>query len=750
MKINILKLTAFAAAMVLGVSAFSGCGKRKEKATLELNMDNSWRTEACGGLTHSPIFTIGTHILCGRTRPDKSTEYLWYDMETKERKTFFLRAQEEKEALEHLEITEHRLPDDRIAFIGRAYQNVRGKEVTKRRFAEIYDSSMNYLETREIPTEPFGETQYIRGQQLFDSSGNWYVLAYNYNYMQYDQTGDVFAEVFNSEYEKYGEIKLPRIQGATPRLFTDQEGKMHAAIITYDADYNGYTKVYKLDAEGRTCEDTGVVIPEDVYYFTTGTQGYDYYYMTDNGLYGVSENEAVKVIDWINSDYKPEEVRWFYPLDDGTFLLTVGGRAHYHATPRSQEEIDSTKLISLATVGLTEDLLDAVIDYNVEESGYRIIVKDYGEYNTMENPHQGYETMKMDMLDGIVADMICTDGVNFESLATKGMFGNWYTLMDADKEFDRGDYLTNYFETHEYDGELQRLGFSYKIETTVAKTKHIGDRQGMSLGEQVDFPVPENMDVYCHYPAEYMIPMYLRYLQTGCIDRETAKCCFDAPEVVQVLEMLNRVPQEDDYYKAVERGEFSDNVYLCDDGVYRGAYELDRMLFYFDTFEQPIDLRGSRRANFADVDITLAGFPMVWDEGNGGVFNTPFTVSFNDNSAEKTAIWDFVKHLLSEDYQKSLYHSMPILESALEYKLDEAEHLVTAKVGEMFIGEMEPWETDIMRDYIYGIRTCWYYDETVYRIMLEETEKMMAGDQTPEEAAKMMQSRVSIYLSEQS
>jgi hypothetical protein len=57
--------------------------------------------------------------------------------------------------------------------------------------------------------------------------------------------------------------------------------------------------------------------------------------------------------------------------------------------------------------------------------------------------------MKDDMLNGIVADLICTDGVNFESLASKGLFADWYTLMDADDEFHMEDYYENFFEAYE-------------------------------------------------------------------------------------------------------------------------------------------------------------------------------------------------------------------------------------------------------------------------------------------------------------
>ena len=79
-----------------------------------------------------------------------------------------------------------------------------------------------------------------------------------------------------------------------------------------------------------------------------------------------------------------------------------------------------------------------------------------------------------------------------------------------------------------------------------------------------------------------------------------------------------------------------------------------------------------------------------------------------------------------------------------------AEHMTPAATWGVQIGEMKEWETDILRDYIHGIRTCYYFDTKAYTVLLEEAEKMLAGDQTPEETAKMMQSRVSLYLSEQS
>ncbi len=746
------KLFAFALALAITAVPLTACGFQKEGETLELTMDNSWRTEqAMQNMSHGPLFNIGTHLLCAKYLETNGVEYLWYDMETGEKTRFQSKVYEEIDPLERVSSQEVLLPDGNIGLVTLIYQNLGGGETENhRQCMEVYDRDMNYVETREMPldfgTHPDFPADRANSTRIMDGKGNWIICHTQWG------TGEILLESFNSEFEKYGEIEYTissSFVGGVPSLFTSADGTVYMSIVCDDGS-GYYTKLYRLDAENRTCEETRITIPaedgEPAGGFCAGTQNYDFYYRTYYGLYGVKGDERTKIIDWINSDFMPGEIGRFWALEDGMFLLQDENRSYWKASPRTQKEIESTRLISLATVEHSDDLLEAVMDYNREESGYRIIIKDYSEYNTVEDPNLGYDTMKQDMLDGKVADIICPDGVNFESLASKGLFADWYDFMDADEKFSRDDYLANFFETMEYDGKLQRLGFSYTIETSAAQTQIAGDAQGQSLGELLTVAQEKDIDFLTYDPAEYLIPRMLRNLQTGCIDRKTAECCFDSPEVVQLLELLCTIPEGDAFYTAREAGEFAFG--------YERSWRDGSVLLAMKSIAQPIDLRAIRRHDFGDADITLVGFPMVQDAGNGGVFAVPFTVCINAQSMEHEAIWDFMKFFLTEDYQMHLYESMPIHEDALEYKLEEAEGMVTASVGmapgQTFIGELEEWESDLLRDYVHGIRTSWYYDYRIQNILLEEMDKLYAGDQTAQECAEMMQSRVSIYLSEQS
>ncbi|MDE6004523.1 MAG: hypothetical protein K2G88_03960, partial [Oscillospiraceae bacterium] len=63
-----------------------------------------------------------------------------------------------------------------------------------------------------------------------------------------------------------------------------------------------------------------------------------------------------------------------------------------------------------------------------------------------------------------------------------------------------------------------------------------------------------------------------------------------------------------------------------------------------------------------------------------------------------------------------------------------------------------PTQADIdnIKNYITGVTDTTYYNEQIYNIIREEAEKFFAGDQTAQTAVEMIQSRASLYLSEQS
>ena len=749
------KLFALTISLIMGMTSLTGCGmggfqKEKNGATLELSMDNSWKsTPALQSVSHDPHFSVGAHVLCSKVMPyTGEREYCWIDPITKENTRFLPKCAENLEQLERLDSSPIKFHDGTFGIICLIYKGLGGGEIEiHRRCMEVYDEDLTLIETVELPDEMFDMVYADASKICTDKDGNWYVVQ-----PDPEQNYKEVVHCYQFKDGKFLEYGVAETEDEYFRyMFTTADGTVHIVYHNFDHDDNYYDKVYKLDAVNHSAERVYLAVGGEAYQYAAGMNGYDFFYVNSNGLYGVKGSEQIQLVNWINSDFMPYHVQSFIPMEDGNFIVGDGNDGFSYITPRSQEEIDNTKLISMAAVDLSGSLLEAVMDYNREDNGYRFVVKDYGEYSTTEEPYKGYEVMKDDMLNGIVADLICTDGVNFESLASKGLFADWYTLMDADEEFHREDYYENFFEAYEYRGKLCRLGINFTVMTNTAKTEFVGEEQGQSLAQQLDIPLQDGMQRFVCQPAEQLVEPWMRRYQTGIINRDTAECYFDSPDFVKLLEELNSIPQGDAFYSS--EGE----VWITDEGgnfmpqEYGINWRENRVLYNDMTLSEPMNIRTLRRMYFGDEDITLTGYPMVIDEGNGGVFNTEFTVSINAQSKEQEAIWDMIKYLLSEDYQRKMRFTLPVNRAAMEKKIDIDEHNVTfAAFGEVFIGELESWESDIFRDYIEGIRTCYYYDYKVHDILMEEAEKMLAGDQSPQECADMMQSRVSIYLSEQS
>ena len=198
MKIKTNRITALtmAAVMTLGSSAaLTGCGRQREDgATLEISMDNSWRsTQIKAKQGYTPVHAWGNCLLLSRSNSRTFIEsFQFINTETGETVDFDPKCAEERSAASnHIGCsTAFEYADGTIGLV--MYENNRYDGVL-RYCIEIYDAQMNYLRTEEIPEE-FYKDQFLYG--AVDNQGNWYIFD-----------GGPLV-LYNSKYEKYGEIKL--------------------------------------------------------------------------------------------------------------------------------------------------------------------------------------------------------------------------------------------------------------------------------------------------------------------------------------------------------------------------------------------------------------------------------------------------------------------------------------------------------------------------------------------------------------
>ena len=623
---------------------------------------------------------------------------------------------------------------------------------------DIYDMDMNLIETKELALSDdvnFGE--------IFPApNGNYYVTVWDNN------TGNQSVGIFDKDFNQIDTLggNVNYLQG----IYTLKDGSSCACY--QDDSWN--MVMGKIDPE--TNEITPITIEGMPMWFNecfaSNDSNYDIYVNDSTAIYGINlaNGTAEEVVNWINSDFIGNYVNNVCQLSDGKFMISSSDASYTHSemwklSPRDPSELENVKLISLSTFYPNENILQAVNVFNRSNDEYRIALYDYSKFldNTGENYEEILEKFKNDMTSGIVADIICTDSIPYESLANKGIFAD---LTDHVNALDSSKYFTNAFNALKYGDKIYHMGFSFNVMTIEGKTELVGDKQGKTISEYIDMiqNLPEGTSAF---ETEGMTKMsalnqLAMFNSNSFIDLNNHTCTFNSPDFVRVLEFCNTYPEEYDY-NSENRTDEEWEQYWADEAY---QYINNKTLLHTVYLSDLRNAYQERMQYFGDAPVTYVGYPTSDGTSNGGVISFNGTVAISANTAYPDQCWQFFESMLSEDYQESLNWSVPVSSEAFDKMAQEAMKPQTYKDEngeivnvpftiyrgneEVKYPDMPQSFVDEIKSYIQSITTSNYFDETVHNIISEEAGMYFSGDQTAQAAADMIQSRVSIYLSEQS
>ncbi len=233
------------------------------------------------------------------------------------------------------------------------------------------------------------------------------------------------------------------------------------------------------------------------------------------------------------------------------------------------------------------------------------------------------------------------------------------------------------------------------------------------------------------------------------MDMETGECNFDGEDFIKLLEFCNRFPKESDvsksdsdYWDEIDNGYRNGNILLGNTQVYNFSA--------IKTLEQ---------GQFGE-SVTFKGYPS--ESGIGSAVSSPFTIAIMSKAANPVGAWEFVKHFYSDKFQdiyserNSYYFPVKIsslnkqAEAAMKNEsdipgLENAYYIGDSKI--IIDGNTEEDNEKIM-DFIKSVNTVKRYDSYVYDIVTEEAEAYFEGQRSAQEAADIIQNRVSNYIAE--
>ena len=487
--------------------------------------------------------------------------------------------------------------------------------------------------------------------------------------------------------------------------------------------------------------------------------------------YDCATGETEQVLNWINSDMNANRINGMTYLENGAFLATEFTRDYesthlVRLTPAAEGDITEKYRLTLAAVYLDDNLREAIIDFNKQSADYRIEYLDYNSYNTEENDWQGgFTQLNFDIISGNIPDMILMDQLPVATYAARGMLADVGQMMDADPDFNREDYLMNVLAAGTYQGRQVTVIPLFGVYTFVGSPDYVGTGTSWTMDELLALMdrYPEANLLSDDMVRSTLLNWFAMTSLNDYIDLETGRCSFTSPSFVSFLELLGQFPEEIDWN---QRQELYDdpNYWQNYESQYREGRTLLESYFVGSFMDDTRQLLRSFGGSFNPI-----GFPS--DSGQSGSSIEPrMEIGIASGSKLQDVCWEFIKYLLSDQFQESVSWNFPVKRSALnqlaqdaipspygpDYLDWQATAIATGEItqedmdNDYYARNLTQEQIDQIMDLLERVTVVERDWSEVVNIISEEADTYFAGQKTAQAAAEIIQSRVQIYISENS
>lgn len=645
-------------------------------------------------------------------------------------------------------------------------------------------------------TDENGNSFYV-SNFFVDNSGNVYLSDWQNVYI-YDQDGNKKTTVDLGE--NGGELCELKAGVVGVCYYKNDEAKPEESGRVFQ----------EIDpATGKLTGDT-VKLPDSAYNFFPGDDVYDIYYDYNGNIYGYKFDTDTKdkVIDWIECDINSNNLNSYSILPDGRVIAFENTYDDQTQTNTMQlivlTRVDAASVVNktvltFACMYLDWNMRDAIVKFNRASNTHRIVVRDYSEYNTDDDYTAGIQKLNTEMLSGKLPDMIDinTYSMPIEQYAAKGFLTDLYELIDADPDMSRESFVQPVLKALESaDGKLYQLPQTFAVDTAIALDKVVGEYDTWNLAAVKDAmtKLQDGATVFDVYPTKSdILSTCISRNIDAFVDWENGAAHFDSDEFKALLEFANSFPDTYDWENADEEDQDS-----AQNRMNAGKQLMSS--FYVSSLEDILyQLTGY------NGKVKFVGYPSE-DGTSNHAFQIDGAIAISSTCADKTAAWNFMKQFLNEEYQSSYnIWSFPINQAAFDAKLkemmteeyqtddngnvmkdDNGNPIRIPKVtyytdgngtmtgystgnggvavmqasadgsvemgenGEVNVYAMTQEQADEILGLINATTAVYGYDESIMGIITDEAAPYFAGEKSLDDTVNMIQSRVNLYVAEQS
>ena len=583
------------------------------------------------------------------------------------------------------------------------------------------------------------------------------------------------------------------------RIFTAKDGSFYTAV----RDEKG-TRVMPFSIETKELGEPvlGPVVLKGKEWETDFVSGKntDFLFKDAKGLYSFNREtgEAFELFQWELEGINSSTVRMGEYGDNNYFVLSEssekGGKVSFELALLQQAEKklskndgENSKIDGEVsqTAGKQEIVYGAVYtgtfrpdetekriaEFNRTNDKYVIIFKNYGE--GFEERASAVEQLNMDIIAGKMPDILDLNLINYEQYAEKGVFEDLYPYMERDG-INKEDYLENILRVYEEEGKLYGIIPKFYIETAMGRKSDWGENKGVTVQDILNKLEEKKGSKELRFnQSRGSFMNYMLYTSMeDFIDWENRKCFFDSEEFIKILEEAADYPDIEIDVMNIDIDKYAEENMEYMRQMKAGSFLLDTLLMTsVEDYLWYQEMLGD--------DLCCIGFPNK--EKSGNLIRTgqpPLCIS--SRSEKKDGAWEYIKMQIGDENQykdlkfepeseEDTYFrgTFPIKKAALDKMLEESLNPVfpkdengkekpriygsTGRTIELKSGG-EKEAADAVRDIINSAERLSGSGNSnmIYDIINEESAAFFDGQKTAEEVADIIQSRIQIYVMENS
>lgn len=531
----------------------------------------------------------------------------------------------------------------------------------------------------------------------------------------------------------------------TPQLQIMGDG-LHA-MVAGEIYVNSFYGLARLDRDTLQYENPIEEIMDQSIYSSSRE---DILTTKDSILYSVnlSTGEQTEIFSWMDVSLSYSNLFGWNGLENSKGEI-------FHLTDRlikvTKGEVPVKQTLVLACLGDASDqdydiannsyvcsskLMDAILKFNNSDPEYRIEVKPFIYHDETER-----NKILMEISTGNEIDLIDTSLLP-EGAVDRKFLVDLLPYIDADENISREDFIPTLFNSMMKNGGLYEYVDKYTMLTMYTHPDLTDDDSWTA--EKIESLIEEYADLKCPSGQEQLIRLFSWAATAEFMDQTNGTSHFDDPTFVEWLSLLKILTASTEEY---DSRTFLFNIsfdFIRDIGyTTRSAMRGDYFAVGFPSASET----GSYFMKLGKPGI-IGSLGHLSDELNMYTLGSATALGILASSDNRDGAWRFLRTFILCEEEPSLRMGIPVLKESFELAV---EYELSRDLSQ----ENLPYDTfnqedaTALRELVYNTSKIVCTDEAVMDVMTTAITAYLGGKGTAEEAAQQIQSRMSIYMSEQ-